>query len=296
MSEEIKLNEEDVTNAVATISKFDEMKLSILEMVSKYTAIKCDDIKKAEQIIEATKGKKELRKFEIDNIEKPGKGARDIFTQVNRVIMAGQKELLAITNPEVERLEAFIKEADDFKIKEERRQLLPWRKEQISKIGDKEYITKDSRFYLGDDYETELALLEMDNDKFTEYLTGRQENKIQEDKRQADLKEAEERGRKEAEEKAKADAEAEKIKAEKEKEEAITKVKQEAEDQKRKEKEDNERKEKEAKEEEEKLSKKKKYQKFLADNGYTEENKDDFIAKDLGDTVVLYKKVGEFKK
>lgn len=91
-----------------------------------------------------------------------------------------------------------------------------------------------------------------------------------------------EQARKEAEIKAKADAEAkqelDRI-AEKKRLEDEIRAKEEAE-----------------KAEAESLARKAKWQKFLTDLGYTEAEKAEFYLKDAGETIIVYKKIGVYKK
>jgi membrane protein involved in colicin uptake len=96
-----------------------------------------------------------------------------------------------------------------------------------------------------------------------------------------------------AKEQANKDAELAKIKAEQDKEAAVKAEREKIEAEKKAEADKKVREEKEEADRQAKLEKDKKYQKFLKENGYT--NDTEFHIQRSGNKVVLYKKVGELE-
>ena len=130
-----------------------------------------------------------------------------MFTKINGEISKKERELLAITNPEVKRLKDIEEEAKQIAIKKEREMILPYRIEELSKIGN------------NTDKET---LLSMDNAQFADYLIAKtQEKKYadaqialekeREEQRKLDIKEAEDKARIETEERMRKEIADEKI-------------------------------------------------------------------------------------
>lgn len=250
------------------------------------------------------KAVKEVR-IELKNarvaITKTGKAMRDDANAFAKAVIAKEKELVGIIEPEEERLKEAEAAEKQRVEREERKALLPARKERLDAIGDDFAITDDE-------------LLDMDGSQFEGYFNQRlashneavrEENERKEreikEKEEALKREEETRAREEAarkEEREKAEREA------KEKEERLAREAKEKEEREAREKKEAEEKaaaEEKAKQEAEaeekrKLEASKKFQAWLEEQGYTEETKGDFKLVDNGDSVTLYKLVGNYKK
>lgn len=274
---------DEITSKVSDLTKFEITKEELQKRVAETKDITVDNLEDKNQIARAKRARLNLRAIEID-VEKTGKSYRDIFTKVNKEIMEKQKELLAITAPEIERLTDFEDKAKAIEVKKEREMLLPFRKEELLKVGN---VTEES------------VLLEMDNAQFSSYLEEKAHEqkekerlaeieKEREVQKQKEIKEAEERARKEAEQR----AEIEKIEARKKADAEIERLKREA-----KEKEEaEERARLERIEEEKRLAKRKEFVQWRESLGYTEETKSEYRQEEINGEIVLFKKVGSFTK
>lgn len=198
-------------------------------------------------------------------ITKTGKEFRAEALAFQKAVIAKEKELLEIITPEEDRLKAVEEEVAKAAELEERKKVLPWRKEQLMTIGD------------GKDNPTEEELLGMEDATFTTYLNERKAahlDAIEAEKREAELAEQREKEKEEAAEKARQE---ERERMEREQREKEEREKREAEEVARKEK-----------EEQEKAEKNKKYKDWLKKNGYTEKNKDSYKIVREGNTFSLY--------
>ncbi len=252
------------------------------------------------------------------DIKKAGKKAREEADAFRKEVFRLEEEYIEIIENVEKDLEAKEVAIDKEIEKQKRVALLP---ERRAKLLEVEVIVEDDALLEMTDPEFQSFL----NFKTTEFLNEKTrrlveeqakmeaEKKRMEEDRLAAEKEAArqkelESARKEAEEAALRKAEEDKIravederrKAQEERDRLI--LEQSRKDQERIEAEKAaERVKEEAaqreREDQEKLEKKRKYQKFLTDNGYTEETKDDFFIKKVGGVdgqkVVLYKKVNE---
>jgi len=281
-----------------SISKFDPLKAEISALVENVKATVASAT--GATGYELMKENKKVLQSKRTDLVKDLKAERDGAIKFQKAIIEVEKDLLKIISEVEQPLDDKIKEIDDARKREERLAILPERKEKLSSI---EMVMTDDE------------ILDMDDKKFAEFFIDKKmahleekqakidaENKRNEDKRQKDLANA----RKEAAANAKKEAEEEKKRAiQKEKDKAKRDRQKLIDDQKRKDQEridkKNRKQKKESdqiakeKAENERLEKGKKYQKFLADNGYTKENWQDFYIKREETKVVLYKKVGEFK-
>lgn len=242
-------------------------------------------------------------------ITKKGKELRDDAIKFQKAVIAKEKELVAIIEPEEERLSEIEEVVKQAKLREERIALLPTRYEQLNAIGDTVTVTDDE-------------LLEMDTDTFSAYRNQRISDKNEADRlaieakereikekeealaREKEMQEREKKAREEAqleaERKLKLAKEEAELKAIRDKEEADRRVIEERQkvEREQKEKEEREAKAKEeaerlAKEEQEKLEKQKRYKKWLEENNYNEETDKIFNSEK---EVTLYRFVSEFKK
>ena len=262
------------------IIKFDKNIAELEAIVEITKQITVDDLNDPTQLELVKENRKELRRLEI-SIEEQGKAMRDNANKYAKDVIAREKELKAITTPEIDRLKGIEQQAKDMQIREERLKDLPLKKEKLATIGDSIEITDDE-------------LLKLDYDQFMQYYNQRIVNKVETDKinlevekrKLEDVKKGIERAKEMEEAKEKTRIETEKRMKEKQalaekeakaKAERLEKEKIEAEKKKA-----------------EELTKQKEYQEFLAKYGYTEETKDDFILEKTGDKIRLAKILGIF--
>lgn len=232
-----------------------------------------NDITNEAEMAIAKKMRKELSEARIE-ISKTAKLARDEFTVINRGIREVELALLSEFEEEENRLKGYEDQLKAKRLRDERMLVLPVRKERL-KLIDVELPDED--------------LLAMDDLQFSNFLSEKQEAILMEKKRKEEEDErirnaeklAAEKATREAEEKAQREAD-EKEREHKAEIERIEKERRDEEDRKRKQE-----------QEDAELAKKKKWLKFLDEHGYNEQ---DFITKDAGDTVILYKQVAVYKK
>jgi len=244
----------------------------------------------------------ELKNARVE-ITKTGKAMRDDANAFSKAVIAKEKELIALIEPEEEKLKEAEAAEKQRVEQEERKVLLPERKERLDSIGD-------------DREALDANLLEMDGAAFEAYYNGRLAAKNEADRaeiarkqaeieekeqslaREAETKEREETARKEGEKKAKQDA--------KEKEAKRVEDEKKQAEQERIHQEQLDREKAAAEElriatEAELVAKREratKYKNFRKKLGWTEETADNFYEKvegeGTGEKVVLFKKVGEF--
>ena len=289
------------------IEKFDPTTDELNKMVMASKRIVVTDINDKAQIEVVRKARIELKGARVA-ITKRGKEMREEAITFQKAVIAKEKELVAIIEPEELRLEAIEEEVKEKKLKEERVALLPVRHEQLEKIGDG---------LLCDDE----ALLAMDTEQFSAYLNMRvaakneadrlvleeEKRKVQEEvlrqEREKDAQEREKKAREEAQLEAERQLKLAKdesdLRVQREKEEGERKVREEKERAEREVKENTEREAKEkaekealAKVEQEKLEAKKKYQAWLKKNEYDETTH--YLRNENG-VITLYKIVATYK-
>jgi len=176
---------QDVEKAVTEITKFDVTKQQLEEKVLESKKIVLDDPRDLGKLALIKRTRLDLRDYEI-NIEKQGKGFRDIGTRINRGIKEKENDLLAITGPEIERLKASEDEAERVRILDERTAKLPERIERIDAVGSMvEYDTN--------------SLLELDDPQFEVYYNQHLQAKLEADKLEAERKRQEDEVKLEAE-------------------------------------------------------------------------------------------------
>jgi len=288
MSKEITIVQrvEELATASGIAFEFEVQELTKLSEKAK-TITSTSDVDYKEVKADMVKRRNYIKSYCLD-------ARRDIKAKAEGV-SGIEKALYAIFVPEEDRLIEIAAVEKLAKEREERTLLLPTQKERIKSIGD-EFIGD-----LEEDYDE--FLLSMDGAAFETYYNARLTLKNEADRaeiarKQAAIaekeqsllqeektKEREETARKEGAAKAKQDAkdkadrdakkkEADELKANEEKEAAA-----EA--------------EAEAKR---KLEASKKFQSWLKEQGYSEETKADFKIVDNGDSVTLYKILGNYKK
>lgn len=289
------------------IDKFTPAKAELQELANQYANLEIQGVEDRQGYMAVDVARKELKKQRVQ-IAKTGKELRAKALAFQKKVIATEKELIGIIEPVEKELQEKQAQIDEAKEVEKRRASLPDRIEKIEGLG----ITMAEDF-----------LLTMDDKQFAEWFNA-EETKVLEKRRQEieeresklreeqaalerakELEKAREDAAKKAEEEARKRAEEEKARMEKEKEEAVQREKERAEKekqelieaQKRKEREEKERAEKEAKEKAEaeaKLAAQKKYQKWLVDNGYTEESKEEYRIIKEDEQILLLKKVSTY--
>ena len=293
---------------VEKVTQLQMTKEALNEMVKISAIITVPDLTNKKQVEIAKESRLKLRKVEI-SIEKEAKGYRDVFTTISKKISSSERELLAITSPEIERIESIEAEAKAIEIKNARIALLPEQREELAKIGD-EIKVEDAE------------LLAMDNDAFWNYRNQRVANKNEVDRLVVEKAQLALEAEKEAMQREKETQEREKVAREEAQIEAERKLRlaqaeaelrvqdEKAETERRviaeRERMEQEQKEKEQKvaqekleleklerETQEKLENQKKYQAWLKDNNY---NETEYKIINGEKEINLYKLVSVFKK
>lgn len=261
-------------NLNLNIERFDPTKQQLNELVERAQTLKDIDIDDSNQLEQVKKVRIDLKNARV-GITKTGKEMRNDAIKFQRAVIEKEKELVGIIEPEEKRLKGIEEEAKQKALLIEREKLLPWRKEKLTEVDAE---LSDGELLNMDDKEFQLFL----NEKAAEKLAKQEEEKRAkeaEEQRKKELAEAEERARKEAEEKAKKEAE----EAEKRHQEELERLRREKEQE-----------EEQKRQREKRREKEKKYQEWLKQNGYTEENKDQFYIVDHGHVVELYKLVDSY--
>lgn len=290
-----------------SIEKFDPTVEELNKMVVASKKVTVTDIDDKAQIQVVRENRIALKSARVA-ITKRGKEMREEANAFQKAVIAKEKELVAIIEPEELRLEAIEDEVKEKQLRAERELLLPSRKEELAKIGDSVEVT-------------DAELLSMDVAQFSAYKNDRVAQKNEVDRRvieeaRAQVHAEEERQQREKETRAreeiarKEEQELAERRLKEEKERAELRIQQEKEgaerrviaERERVEREQKEKEEREAqakaetarleKEEREKLEGKKKYQVWLSKNLYDENT---HYLRNEGGTIKLYKLVGTFK-
>lgn len=291
------------------IEKFDPNIAELMAMVETTKNLTATDLEDKGQLAIVKENRIVLKKARV-KIEKAGKAAREDAVKFQRDVLAYEKKLIAVIEPEEDRLAAIEEEAEKLAIRKERIEKMPARLERIEKAGLSFFHDK-----------TEEEMLELDANAFEAYFNELGARKVQYDKDQEEIKRQEaakileeENAKKKAEQDAKdkelAEREA-KIKEEEQRiahEKEVEQAKKDTEERLKKEAEEKriadekaakEKAEKEAAEKkaaDAKLAKDKEYQAFLKGLGMTKTNTAEFHKVETDKEIIVYKKVGTFKK
>lgn len=270
-----------------SLEAFDPTEAKLLELVQLTEHIQDVDLDDPTQLEKVKRGRLDLRSARV-SLEKTGKSMRDGANAYAKAVIAREKELIGIIEPEESRLASIEKKAAELAEHRLRIAQLPERKARLEQLG----IT------LTDDVINTMTSLQFEQNI----------NQLAAEKNEADRLEAEriqkektaELEARETEIKAKEDA-IENERITKEREEKARTEERERLEREQKEKEGREAKAKEAADKAEAESKAKRdradrYKSFRADLGYTEETAGDYYEKvdDATNIVALYKKIGEF--
>ncbi len=285
-----------------SLEKFNPKKGELTELATKFGNLVIKGVEDVEGYKAVDEARKVLKKQRVD-IEKQGKEFRAEAIKFQKDVIAYEKDLVAIIEPLEIELGSKQDVIDLEKHKIKMLAVLPDRKERLLTV---DIVVEDDVILSMNSEEFETFF----NERKAEYLNAK-ELKLKEEQDRLDKqkrdREIAENARVEAEEKAKREIELAKERAELDKQEALRKAEAEKQavidENNRKEKERVEAEEKKKaeeaekirieKEEQEKLEKQKKYQKFLKDNNYNEDE-DYLLVKD--NKVVLMRKVAEFIK
>ncbi len=229
---------------------------------------------------EMVKKRNYIKQYCLDarrDIKKVAEGVSDV-----------ENMLYSLFVPEENRLAEIAEEARQKEIRVEREQKLPWRKEKLAELDS---VMEDEDILALDDKAFQIVLNEKTQEKL-ERLEAEKRAVEAEERKQEEIADAIEKTKKEAEEKAKHDAE----ELERKHQEELDRIEREA-----KEKIENDQREKVRVEalkiaEQKKLEGKEKYQNFLKEIGMTKENIEEFHKIETETEVIVYKKVGVFKK
>lgn len=293
------------TKQELSLEKFNPTIAELQKAVEATKGITVTDLKDKAQLAIVKENRINLRNMRI-LITKTGKQYREDAIKFQKTVIEKERELIAIIEPEEDRLGKIEEEAAILAEREKRRDKLPWRKEQLVPFTEE---IKDRGLDLSDENE----ILSVDDDEFKSLLVELQEAKnrkesdrLAEERRAIDAEKARIDRQKEVEvEKEKAilaereraqKAESErKEREEREAKESEAKKKRDEEERVAKENADREAADRKAKEDQERLEANRKFAKFKTDNGWTEQTKDQFREERVGNEVILWRRVGVFK-
>lgn len=249
------------------IDKFEPKRVELVELAKEAFLITAENPLK--EIMEMRKRLQKAR----TSITNAGKEIRNDAIAFQKAVIAHEKDLVGIVQPEEDRLSQLEFEAEQAEEMERRAQFLPRRRTRLNDIDpallsivtDEKILSLDGAQFEGFINECVAAKNESDRKKIDadRAKIDEEKNKIA---REKELAEAEERGRKAAEEKKERD--------EKERSEREAREKQEA--------------DRKAEEVARKIAEDKKYQDFLAGHGY---NSEEFHTTQNGNTITLWKKI-----
>lgn len=301
------------------LEKFNPTVAELTAMVEKTKGLTATDLTDKKQLEVVHKSRMELRDARV-KIEKAGKSLREDANAYQKAVIAKEKELIGIIEPEEDRLQAIEQEAIDNAALAERRAKLPARKERIKEAKleffhnrtDEEVNELDANGF--EAYMNELAATKVQYDSdCLKKEREEAEEKARIEKAEADKKQTEENARIKAEQdkrQAELDAKELVLQNEKDAREREEKARQAERDriesegrikeQKRLEDERRAGEEKaaaEKREAEEKARREQtdKYRSFRAEHGWTENGKADFKEENTGGEIILWKKMGSFK-
>lgn len=262
------------------IEKFDPTGAQLKELVG--TPLVIDNPRDEEQVKAAHAKRMQLREARIA-ITKKGKELREDALKFQRDVIAKEKELVAIVEPEEERLQAFENEAEFIKEQDARRAILPRRRQQLAELGTDTMTDEEVLALDGTAFQTLLnKKLAEKNQREAKEIADR---KAEQDAREAELarKEAAAAAEEEAKKREELARQQERERIEREAKEKVEREKREADELARK--------EAEAKVKRERTDR---YREWRASFGWTEETETDYIESVTTEKVILYKKLGAF--
>lgn len=248
------------------IDKFDPKIADLQAIVEKTSVITSIDLNSETALAVFAENQKELQKARL-LVTRTGKALREESTAFSKLVIAREKELLAVIEPEEERLKQIKEEAEHAVLIESRKAMTPFRIKTMKERGlsevqypaniedlDSNEFEAHVSIKVAENNEIELAKLREEKDKRDKEDAQKQ--------REQDIKDAEERSRL-----------AEIARQEKAKEDEEIAKKAEA----------------------EKLNKEKAYLEWRSAQGWTVATREDYKQETIAGEVVLWKKVGVYK-
>ena len=279
------------------LEKFDPTVAELTKIAEESRAITITDFEDRKQI-EAVRTKRiELKKTRV-SIEKRGKELREDAITFQKAVIAKEKELIAIIEPEEIRLDQLEDAAKQDAIEKERLRKWPERKERLHELGYKAGVNDDTVIRMMDDVQFEAfianAKAKIEAEALAKQRSEQAAKELELQRREAELaaKEREAKAEQEARELA-AREKAEDEAREKRRAEEIERARIEGE---RQAKEKAEREAKEAKDAAEKLEKSRKMKAWLEERGYNEQTKHGFYIEHTPEAMILYKLVDLYRK
>lgn len=280
------------------LEKFDPTVAELTAMVEVTKNITATDLKDKEQMAVVRENRITLKNARV-RITKIGKELREDALNFQKAVIAKEKELIGIIEPEEARLADIEEQARLQAVREERLEKLPARKERLDQIEasytDEQLLDMDSEqfeAFFNQKMSEHNENVRIQNEKIQKELQDKidaENARIQEEQRAeqerilAEQKEAQDKldADRKALEEEKERIEAERLKLEKEKADEKARVEQEKKDKA---------------EEAERLEKRNAFIEFRASFGWTEETKGDYKVDETDEGYVLYKKLGVFAK
>jgi hypothetical protein len=259
------------------IEKFNPTKAQLSLLVEESKALDLTDPFDRDQLGKVKKARLNLRDARIA-ITKIGKGLREDALKFQKEVIAKEKELVGIIEPEENRLAEIEERADKAVERKKRLELLPHRRERLAAIGDGHSETDDQ-------------LLDMDGPTFEGYCNERIAAKNEADRQriEADKRAIEEEKRRIERENEMRERE---DKARSEERDRVEREQRERDAREQREKEEAELRNRE---EQERLEREEHYQAFLKGHGYTVDTAKEFTIARSDIEAKLYKLVGVFK-
>lgn len=155
--------------------KFDPNIAELQAIVAATSKVTYNDLSNDTQLALVHDTRISLRDARVQ-IEKTGKALRADALKYQKDVIAREKELLAIITPEEDRLTAIEQQAASIRERAARAALLPMRKEQLAPFGAPTI--------------TDESILDMDNDQFVTYLVQRQAQKNEQDRLEIEAEKA----------------------------------------------------------------------------------------------------------
>ena len=299
------------------IEKFNPPVAQLEKIVSETKLITLDDLGNLAQLKIVKENRMALKNARI-GIVKSGKMLRQDALRFQKDVIAKEKELIAIIEPEESRLTELEDKAEEYIEKKKRIELIPQRREHLIeldndiKVSDEELVAMDGKEYeslcnkvIADKNERERLAIEAEKEKIEKekaHLAREKEIKEAEDRARQEEREKADRERKEREEETKYKEQEAKIRLAREESEAKERIahqereakeKIDREEQERREK--LEREERERIEKQEQLKKEVKFKKWLKACNYTGEGSSDLYLKEVGGEWRIYKLISTYE-
>lgn len=290
-------------NQSLSLEKFNPTTAELTALADRSKKLVVTDLGDRAQLALVHDYRMELKAARVD-IEKCGKAIREDANKFQKAVIAKERELIAMIEPEEKRLKELEEAAEKHGLMEERKRKLPERMERLKTVQE---CLSEGEVFNEDD------VLKMDDVTFEAYfnslqgaLNAKAATKLEAEKKAAaEAQEAKDKELREREAALEAEKKAHEAKVAKEEADRLEKERLEREAKEKAEREAQEAKEKaerEAREEEARQAAMKaeaRFQAWLTENGWTDENSKEFVIADDGPEsteIYLYKKISSFKK